>query len=158
LIDQDDAERGDEINITAASTELSRTTNTKTEALKERIGAKKEAKKEDQNKPDPSPTQAPYPTQTVEAELQPEQVQAPPENEPLPIEEITAEDPNRLLTDAERNSILAILKGKATGEADTLKVSKDARQFFMTKGAASTKQLTYKDLASCLEWANNYKV
>jgi hypothetical protein len=150
--DQDDAERGDEINITAASTELSRTTNTKTEALKERIGAKKEAKKEE---PKPEPDLTPV---SAEVELESQTVAAPPEQEPMPIDEITTEDQSRLLTDSERNSILAILKSKATNEAETLKVSKDARQFFMTKGAASTKQITLKDLASCLAWAESYKV
>jgi phage recombination protein Bet len=152
-------DEAEEIDITAESTVMERTTATKTEALKEKIGAKKaEAQKpqapkvEVKQEPEVPPEQAPPPTIDYEERLSNLHNGV---NNLFGIEE---SEPDRLLTDEERKTILSLLKAKSITPEIEAKISKAARQKFMEFGAASTKQLKLSALQVITEWAENLAV
>ena len=116
----DEDEGRDTINITDESTVMSRTTMTKTEALKEKIGAKKAQTLTLPAAPlvTPEPTPPIAPTLTAAAPEPPQTAPVPPSDFPPTTPEPAIEnlfpeepDPNRLLTEIERQGILSQLKG-----------------------------------------------
>jgi phage recombination protein Bet len=175
IMDEDEAR--DAINITAISQEMERSTATATEKLKEKIGAKKAAAKKEEatenrnmggegyssasilgaatppvgtTDPPPAPEQAPPPTSEDDLGDLLDKAEA--------AEATTARDPESTLTDAERQSILDILKTKGKDEATTQKVMLEARKFFLSLGAKASKDLKFKSLQPCIEWATALKV
>jgi hypothetical protein len=164
LSTEDDAQ---EINITAQSTEISRETNSKTEALKEKIGAKKAAKAEKTPEPvidtpvtpieqaavttQPAPDPDPVPVVTQEAI---------PEQPPFDLEEApkspVVED--RVLNETEYNTLLAVLRTKGTTDDKKQTAIKEARQKFNAMGYKNAKEIKVADYDALLKWAQDLKV
>ena len=152
VMDIDEAEQMNEINVTAESSVMSRETQSRAEVLKEKIGAKKAEKaKEAPKEPEivvPTVQEADVNFETGEIK-EPEESLFPEETQP-----------DRVLTDAERNAVLAILKtkGDASDPDRNDKIMTAARKYFLSIGANSTKELKLSQLAQVTEWANNLTV
>jgi phage recombination protein Bet len=155
----DEDEGRDAINITAESTVIAKETATRTEALKEKIGAKKTAATPEKPAetlaiiPDP-PTQPIEPTGNLEGLRAGVDSMIDELNGNKAEETLDFEDPERLLSDDERNNLLSILKSKGKNKEEEQIIAKAARQKFAELGYANTKQIRLKDLQACLDWSN----
>jgi phage recombination protein Bet len=148
IMDEDEAS---EINITAQSTEISRETNTKTEALKEKIGARK-AKATEPNPPstppvDPAPTPTPEPMEAPPIDMAAELQEAPPQD-----------DPERVLNETEYSNLLALLRVLGTTEEKKQAAIKAARAKFLELGYPTAKAIKLRDYAGLVDWASSLKV
>jgi phage recombination protein Bet len=151
IMDEDEAQ---EINITSASAEISRETNTKTDALKDKLGAIKknvekaaEKAKEVPEKPVEAPKEEP-PAHDIPL----------PEPPPVEQEEMFAEVEDRVLTEDERKAFIAVIKSQGKDEASTGAAQKATRQKLMEFGYAKTADIKVKDYGKLMDWAKALKV
>lgn len=153
------------IDVTPEPSAIERETATKTEALKEKIGAKKAKAAEPVTEPAPPPAPA-------------EEEQPPAPQSPLPepdyeqklqnlhngvtamlFEEPAAETEDRLINDDEIKNLRALLKTKANGDkVKEDKIAKATRQKFVELGASSAKMLSKIAYDKIIAWANDLKV
>lgn len=100
VVDSDEAEAMQEINITGQSTVLERSTENKTAALKEKIGARKgkEEPKPAAPEPEPAPVVEVAPEPAAEAVIEPAPVVP-------PAEKVTKEDRKAFLTLAQEKAV-----------------------------------------------------
>jgi phage recombination protein Bet len=163
----DEDEGRDAINITSESTVIAKETATRTEQLKEKIGAKAKDKEPEQ-KPEPTIEQMKAsgpPPFVPDTPKEPEQtgnlegLKAGVDNiinKTAQEEEIfDFENPDRLISEDERQNLLGILKAKGKTKEEQAIVAKAARQKFMEFGYANSKDIRLKDLQACLDWANS---
>jgi phage recombination protein Bet len=154
-IQDEDEGRDAVINITAEATVMQKETLSKAETLKEKIGAKKAKETVTTTVPAQEPpievTSIPTPTSQPDPLLQAMAEDFGPDEPPK-------RDPESTLSDEERKAIIDILKAKAPTDALNAKVQQEARKFFASIGAKSTKDLKFKDYQGCLDWANGLTV
>lgn len=167
IYEADELARMDEAtNITGESKVLERSTETKKEALKEKIGAKKKDK-------DASEGAGSEASEGATAEISPEQPQSPaptqeqpqigdeglPWDDDAPPPEQKAEPkPDRPVTEDERNQILDVLKAKATSKAKKDKVQEAFLEKFKELGVSNSRELPFSQFDAVLEWAKNLEV
>jgi phage recombination protein Bet len=152
----DEDEAADAIrNITSESVEISRETNTKAEALKEKINSKKAFSAAKEKAEEVAAKSAPPVQQTPEPETT---TVAPPTEELPPIDEDlygpSVED--RVLTDQERFALVDAIK--SAGATNPQAAQKAARQKFMEYGYPKASEIRLKDYQPIMEWAKNLKV
>lgn len=138
IMDQDEADQMNEINITAQSTVLEKATETKTEALKQKIGAKK-ADKQPEKAPEGVPATETQPTPAQTIDPAPEVVKEP----------ITAED---------KQVFMAAATEKATAlglHQETAK--KQLREILFNVGFAKLADVTKDKLPELLKAIENWK-
>lgn len=167
IMDQDEAEAMNEINITGESTEMERTTNDRTEQLKERIGVRKAKQKTEEAKPiEATPVaspqeEAPAPAVETPAPTATE-VPPPPDSAPPFEEEPAGPDPEAVISEADRQLFLtaATIRFPGYAKEPDLKnrIQKAIRQRLMESGYSKTAEIRNKDLSALMSWAEAYKV
>ncbi len=155
IMTQDEA---DEINITSQSTEMERTTNTKAEQLKEKIGAKKASTPAAKAEPvvvvvEPQPEP---PAPVVVEEMPPAAEDDLGLSEPSPV--IVDENGDKPISEEQRGAFLTILKTRAVSDAQKALMQKMTRQFLFNLGYTKTAEVKVKDFKGLMEWANSVEI
>lgn len=179
LSEQEEVERG-EINITAQATEISRTTATATEELKDKLKKRgRPPATASDSATEAAPAQAPpapapvapapppepqgAPTATTPAEsalpfnpdsTQNQTIDVQPEGEEFDIIGDMEPPPDTVLSDADRKALLSILAAKA---GDLLTKQNATREQIRKYGYSNTKEITYKHYKELMAWAQAYK-
>jgi phage recombination protein Bet len=152
----DEDEGIDAINITEQSTVMERSTLNKTEALKEKIGAKKESKTANgtAEKPVettattvPAPTAPPVEVKDTEAPKPAETVIAP----------APAAQPAALITEEQAKGFLKAMEAKAVAlGVDAATAKSKAREFLFNAGAAKLRELPASAYDGLLQAVNGW--
>jgi RecT family protein len=158
--DEDDVQRAQEINVTADSIEMERTTATKSEALKEKIGAAKGKKTAE---PPPAPAPAPAAAPTVFDKVK-EVFDGPPapaaevaslfdEPPPLPVDKTP-------ITEAQRVELMNEITKRFPPTEDK-KLLPPVKAAIMKKlqahGITATKDIIASDFKDFIEWARKFE-
>ena len=164
LPSQDELERAEEINITADSIEMERTTNTKTEALKDKIGAAKGKKAAEPPANTPTPAAAP---ETASAPAASEAPQAPapaaPASEvaslfdeppPLPVDKTP-------ITEMQREALMLQITKRFPPTEPDKKLLPGVKAAIMKKlqahGINHTKFIIASDYEDFMQWARKFE-
>jgi len=145
------------INVTAESTVMERSTETRTEALKDKIGAKKADKEKKVAEKAPEPVAPPPNSAAPEPEPSPPP-EAPPFDPESVQQEIVPDKSQTEISEDDRQKLINILQAKGTDQAKQIAVQKVTRQKLFEMGYANTKKVIYKDLPSLMKWAEELAV
>jgi hypothetical protein len=160
MMDAEEAERGEEVNITAQSIEMERTTAEKTTDLKNRLS--NAGKASTASIPDP-PIQpvipiTPEPAQALVSNEPPPNVPVQ-EQAPIPssdslFESMPARNPDEIITGEESAAFIDTMRAKA-GDNDALKkeVNFEYKQVLQRFGYTKASEIKIKDYPAMLKWA-----